>query len=98
VERRRRPTRVELSVAPDGLRRGQALGGDVPRAQLFDGRGIGPQAPIRSRSDHEPLGKLVDDLLEILEDESMPFATPPASDDAVRQDDDVLRVLLAVDE
>jgi hypothetical protein len=47
--------------------------------------------------DHEPPRQLADHLVEIIDHERMPLSAPPVSDDALRKDDHVARLFLAVD-
>ncbi len=76
----------------------QTLDVDLPRAELLEGAGVGPHPAVRAGADDQPFGKLVEHLVEVLEDECVALAAPPGSDDSARENDYVFRVLLAVDE
>jgi hypothetical protein len=62
----------------------------------LDHGGIGLELPVRPAAEDEPLRKLVAHIVEILVRERMAVAAPPVADDAVRQDDQVVCVLLAI--
>ena len=97
MQRRRRRPRIELGVAPDGLRRREYLDLDAAAAQPLERAGVGPQLPVRAGADEQPLRELIDDLVEILEHKPMPCFPPPSTHDPPGQHDDVARLFASVD-
>jgi broad specificity phosphatase PhoE len=97
VQRRRCLPRIELGVAPDGIRGREHLDLDPPGAQRLERARIGPQPPVRAGADEQPLGELVEHLVEILDHEPVPFLSPPAAHHALRKHDHVARLLTTVD-
>jgi phosphohistidine phosphatase SixA len=97
VQRRRRLPRIEPAVALDGLRGWEHLDFDPARAELLERTRIRPQLPVGARAEKQTLGQLVEHVVEILEHETVPFLAPPAAHHALRQHDDVARLLTSVD-
>ena len=98
MQRRRCAGRVELREQPNSLARGDRVDLDAALPERLERSRIGLQAPVGACADHQSLGKLSEDVLEILEDEGVAVTTPPAANDPVGQDDQVSPMLLAVDE
>jgi hypothetical protein len=72
MERRRRPTRVELAVAADSLARRQRLDLDPPLPKPPYRLRVGLHLRVRARAYDQVLGQLVNNVIEIGEDETVP--------------------------
>ena len=57
-----------------------------------------PQARVRPAAHNQPLGELVENVIEILDYERVPVAPPPVADHPIREHDHVPRMLLPVDD
>src|SRR6266542_4590290 len=98
MKRRRRPTRVELAVAADRLARRQRLDLDASLPEPLDRLRVGLHLRVRSRAHDQVLGQLVNDVIEIGEDETVPVRAPPVGHHTVGENDQISRLLLAVDD
>jgi hypothetical protein len=98
MERGGRPGWVELAEEANGLAGRHGVDLDAASAKGLQCSRIRFKPAVMTRSDHEPLGELVEHVGEILEHQAVPIAPPPAPDHPLRQHDHVLPVLLAVDE
>jgi hypothetical protein len=85
-------------IAFDRLARRQHLDLDAALFQLRERRRVGLHLPLRAGADDESRGQLVEDGLEVVEDQSVPLASPPIPHDALGKNDDVARLLCAVDD
>ena len=68
MESSRRAARIELAVAANGLAGGQRLDLDTPLSKLLDRLGLGPQLPVRARTDEQVPRQLLVHVVEVGED------------------------------
>ena len=94
----RRAARVELAVAADGLVRRQGLDLDTAPPELSKRLRVGTQLPVRAGADDQPLRQLIDDVLEVGKNESVPLRPPPIGEHAIGQNDQVTRLRLTIDD
>jgi hypothetical protein len=97
VERGRGAGGVERAVAANRFLCGENLDLDAPAAKAGDRIWVRLQASVYAGAEDEPLGELVEDVLEIFQHQAVPVPAPPVPYDALGEDDDVPRVLLSVD-
>jgi hypothetical protein len=98
VERGRRAARIELAVAADGLVRRQGLHLDAALAELVERLRLRTHLPVRARADDKPFRQLLEYVVQVGEDESVPIRAPPIGEYALGEDDHVTRLLVAVDD
>jgi hypothetical protein len=98
MERGRRSGGIEMLEQKDGLAGRGRVDLDPPPAERLERLRIGFQPPVRAGADHEPSGQLIENLVEVLEDEPVSLAAPPAGHDAAGEHDHVPAVHLTVDE
>jgi hypothetical protein len=94
----RRAAGVELAVAAYGLVRRQCLDLDAALPQPLERLRVGTHLRVRARAYNQPLRQLIDDVLQVGKDESVPIGSPPVGEHAVWEDDHVTDLLLAVDD
>jgi Winged helix DNA-binding domain len=88
---------VELAVTAYRRVGGQALDPHAAPLELRDDRRVGTQLAVGADAEHEPPGQLVEHLVEVLHRQRVALAAPPTADNPVGQDDQITRVLLAID-
>ena len=88
---------VGVASAADGLRGRERLDLHPASPQLVDHRGIGPELPVGAAAEDQPLGELVQDLVEVAHGQRVTLTPPPIGHHALGQDDQVAGVLLADD-
>ena len=98
MERGGRSSGIERVVPANGVAGGEDLDLDASCAQLVERLRIWLHAAVRPGAEDQPLRQLVENVGEILEHESVPVPAPPVLLEALGQDDEVARVLLAVDD
>jgi hypothetical protein len=98
VEGRGGAALVELAVAPDGVGGLEHLDVDPAPLELLDHRPRRTELLLRASTEYERLRQLVLDLAEVFDRERVTFLPPPVGDDPAGQDDQVARLLLAVDD
>jgi hypothetical protein len=93
-----RPTRVELAVATNGLISWQRLHLDTPLSELVERLRIWAHLRIRARAHDQTLRQLLEDVVEIVKNETMSICAPPVGDNATGENDHIASLLLAVDD
>jgi hypothetical protein len=96
VQCRRRSARIELAVPANRVRRRQGLNLDAVAFKLPDRIGIGAHAPVRAGTYEQMFRKILTDVIEIVEHESVSVCAPPVCDDTIGQHDQVPRLFFAV--
>jgi hypothetical protein len=89
MERGRRVVGVERVVAADRLAGRQRLDLDAAPAQLLERLRVGRHPAVGAGADDEPLGKLVEDGLEVVEHQPVAVLSPPVREDTAGKEDDV---------
>ena len=91
------PPLIELAVPTYGVLCGKALDRNAAPLQFLDRRPVRPQATVGTDAHDQPLGQLLQHILNVLEHQRVPLAPPPIGHDAVGQDDHVTPLLQSVD-
>ena len=96
MERRGRPARIELGVAPHRFLRRQRLDLDAALLQLVEHLRVGTELAVRPRPDDHVRRELLEHLIQVCEYETVALGSPLVREHALGQDDHVLRLLLTV--
>src|SRR5918995_5906569 len=89
------PGGVQLAEPDHGAIRWEALHLDPTLAQTLQRGGVGAHLRRRPHPHDQPLGELIKNVLEILEHQRVPVATPPVPYDPARHHDQVARLRLS---
>jgi hypothetical protein len=95
VERGGRLGGIRARVAAHCLVRWQDFDFDTSLAQLSKRAGIGLHLALGACADDQSRRQLVEHCLEIIEHERVTIAAPPVPHDALRENDDVVRLFTA---
>src|SRR5919198_1559671 len=85
------------SPSPSPVRR-QRLHLNTPLPELRKRLRFRAHPPVRARAHHQPLGQLLDHIVEIGKYEFVPVRAPPAGEHPIGEHDHVARLLLTVDD
>jgi hypothetical protein len=89
------PGGVQLAEPDHGAICWEALHLDPALAQTLQRGRVGAHLRRRSHPNDQPLGELIKNVLEILEHQRVPVATPPVPYDPARHHDQVARLRLS---
>ena len=89
------PGGVQLAEPDHGAIRWEALDLDPALAQTLQRGGVGAHLRRRPHPHDQPLGELIENVLEILEHQRVPVATPPVPYDPAGHHDQVARLRLS---
>ena len=98
MQGRRGPRWIELAESNNGALGRQAFDLNAALAQTVQRRGVRTHLSRCPRADDQPLGKLVQHVLEILEHERMAVPAPPVGDDAMGEHDHIAGHLAPLDD
>jgi hypothetical protein len=89
--------RVHRAVAAHRVIRREHLDLDSALSEAFDCIRVGDHAPVGAGTDDQTLGQIWENFIQVLEHEAVTIQATPIPDDASREDDEIVSVLLAVD-
>jgi hypothetical protein len=97
VESRCRGGGVQRAVAAHRVIGREHLDLDSALSEAFDCIRVGDHAPVGAGTDDQTPGQIWENFIQVLEREAMTIPATPIPDNASREDDDIVSVLLAVD-